>query len=209
MCDFIDDHSLILLNSGEPTFLSSSGTYTHIDLTICSPDLASKFHWKPHHDLFGSDHFPILLGTNLLCPLSACPPRWKLSSANWSLFQSSLALPTSYLSPTQACGAVTTAIISAANIAIPLTSTDYSRCCCTWWTADCTTARRNKNKALTKYNNHLGDLTLWIAYKRANAIFRRTISLAEEASWNSLLTSFNNQLNSRQAWKKVNSLRNN
>jgi len=55
---FIDNTPLILLKS--PTHFSTHNTYTHIDLTLCSPILAPHAKWKILNDLHGSDHFPII-----------------------------------------------------------------------------------------------------------------------------------------------------
>ena len=42
-------------------FHSESGTFTSIDLTLCSPSLFLYFSWKVGPDPCGSDHFPIIL----------------------------------------------------------------------------------------------------------------------------------------------------
>ena len=53
---------LILLNDKSHTYFhSASGTFTSIDLTLCSPSLFLDFSWKVGPDPCGSDHFPILL----------------------------------------------------------------------------------------------------------------------------------------------------
>ena len=62
--DFISDHNLCILNTGSPTFCASSGSLTHIDVSICDPSLFLEFEWQVHSDLCGSDHFPILLSSN-------------------------------------------------------------------------------------------------------------------------------------------------
>ena len=187
LADWADQHALITLNSGEPTYLSSTGTFTHIDVTFCSPEIAHLFHWQPHHDSFNSDHFPLLLSTDLSIYSAPPPPRWNMQNANWPLFQTSLDLPTNFLSPTQACGSVTTRILEAAKTAIPQTTTRPQHKYSLWWNADCTQARREKNRALTRYKNHLGDLNRWIAYKRARAIFRHTIATAQRECWENSL----------------------
>ena len=61
IANWIDDNNLVLLNNGKPTFLSARGTYTHIDISICSPEIGSGFQWQPYHDKFKSEHFPIII----------------------------------------------------------------------------------------------------------------------------------------------------
>jgi len=58
---FLNDTNLILLNCEFPTHFSNPNTYTHIDLSFCSPELAIDSEWNTIEDLHGSDHFPILL----------------------------------------------------------------------------------------------------------------------------------------------------
>jgi len=57
---------LILLNNKKIYIYAVTGTTSEIDLT-CSP-LSSNYTWNPLEDLDldGSDHFPILLTSNLL-----------------------------------------------------------------------------------------------------------------------------------------------
>ena len=60
--NWIDDNDLVLLNNEEPTFMSNVGTFSHIDLTNCSSNIASEMNWKTYHDTLNSDHFPIING---------------------------------------------------------------------------------------------------------------------------------------------------
>ena len=61
IADITDKYEATIINTGEPTYLSSSGTFTHIDLTITSPNIAALLDWRPYHDTFHSDHFPITI----------------------------------------------------------------------------------------------------------------------------------------------------
>ena len=59
---FIEDQELAIINTGEPThFHVQTGTFSAIDLSICSPDCFLDFYWKVMDDGFGSDHFPIVI----------------------------------------------------------------------------------------------------------------------------------------------------
>ena len=59
--EWIEENGIQLLNNGEPTWMSPSGTFSHIDLTLCSQELAAGINWYPHYDPCNSDHFPIIL----------------------------------------------------------------------------------------------------------------------------------------------------
>ncbi|GFN81049.1 RNA-directed DNA polymerase from mobile element jockey [Plakobranchus ocellatus] len=56
------ENDLIILNSGEQTFVHSAYHSTSaIDLAVASPSIAAECSWAAHSDLCGSDHFPIFL----------------------------------------------------------------------------------------------------------------------------------------------------
>ena len=207
MVDILEAHNLSILNSGEPTYLSSSGTYSHIDITFCSTRLATRLQWTTYEELLNSDHFPIIIESHLPLPEVSQPPKWKLDKADWSVYQKALKLPSTFMSPTQACGAVTDAIINAAKQAIPLTTNGKPHKSCYWWTKDCSMARKAKNKALSQYKNHRGNQELWIKYKAARAKYRHTTLLAQKESWTNFLQGFTANTSSRQIWQQVRKLR--
>lgn len=93
----------------------------------------------------------------------------------YSHFNSELCFPSEFLSPTQAC-----AFLKAACINVyPTDCSDTggpARSPCTWWSNACAVAKRTKNRALTRYRHHLGDLSLWIAFKKARAAFRNPVA---------------------------------
>ena len=85
--EFMTNHDLVMLNNKSSTYLHPvTGSYSSIDLTICSPEIFPDFNWKVVDDLHGSDHFPIQV-------LEAGPSvqqrlqRWKLHKANWEQFR--------------------------------------------------------------------------------------------------------------------------
>ena len=59
---FISQHALCVLNTGQATHFSlPSGRESVLDLSLCSPQHASLFHWSVGGDPMGSDHLPIFL----------------------------------------------------------------------------------------------------------------------------------------------------
>jgi hypothetical protein len=46
----LQESDLTILNTSEPTYLASSGQYSHIDLTIIYPDIAPLFNWTSSPD---------------------------------------------------------------------------------------------------------------------------------------------------------------
>lgn len=58
----IDTADLVILNSGEAThFAVATNSSTCIDLVLCSPSLSTDLQWSILDDLYGSDHYPIIV----------------------------------------------------------------------------------------------------------------------------------------------------
>jgi hypothetical protein len=58
---------LVFLNKNSNTIHNTNpatGTFSAIDLSMCSPSLFWDFDWKVHDDLCSSDHFPTCLQYN-------------------------------------------------------------------------------------------------------------------------------------------------
>ena len=85
--DFITKHDLVLLNDKSSTYLHpATGSYSSLDLTICSPGIFPNFDWKVVDDLRGSDHFPIQV-SEVGPSVQQRPQRWKLHKADWEQFR--------------------------------------------------------------------------------------------------------------------------
>ena len=83
--DFITENNICLLNDGSYTYLHpATGTFTSIDLSLCSPDILMEIDFRVASDSYGSDHFPIIkkIGVSLPDPL----PRWNLNRTDWVQF---------------------------------------------------------------------------------------------------------------------------
>ena len=60
--NFINKSNLTILNSGEPTHqIGRSKRFTHIDLTLSSPEISIDLNWSVYTDRLRSNHFPIIL----------------------------------------------------------------------------------------------------------------------------------------------------
>ena len=143
VAEWLQQSSLALVNTGEPTRMGPQGNFTHIDLTISSTAFAPTMSWNVHPHPFHSDHFPITIKTGLPITPASSPRRWVFSRADWKKFRASLTLPTEFLSPSAACSAVEGRIKAAASESIPQTTGGRRRrqthC---WWTPGCKKAHR-------------------------------------------------------------------
>ena len=84
---FVTEHNLVLLSNKSYTYLHpATGSFSYLDLTICSPEIFTDLNRKVSDDLHGSDHFPILV-SEVGPSKQERPKRWMLHNANWEKFK--------------------------------------------------------------------------------------------------------------------------
>ena len=145
---------------------------------------------------------PLQITTELQHHYADRPPRYNFQKADWARFNRSLVLPKQRLSPTQACGSLTDANKSAAATSIPLLSPPKHKPSYRW-TPECTEARRAQHLALTRYNNHKGNMTLWVNLKRAQAKFKYEIQLAKKQTWTKFISTLNSSSTTGEVWHHI------
>ena len=64
--------------------LPATGSFTAIDLSLCSPDILMEIDFMVELDSYGSDNFPIILKIGVSLPDAL--PRWNLNRADWVQF---------------------------------------------------------------------------------------------------------------------------
>ena len=85
----LDNPNLTLINTHRsPThFCVANGSFSTIDLTLCSTSLSPSLSWKTHTDLCDSNHYPIIICHDKIQQLNRqCTPKWILNKADWPLF---------------------------------------------------------------------------------------------------------------------------
>ena len=97
LLEILEDKSLHILNTGKPTFFRAYNNYfSHIDLTIGSPEICQHFNWDTHWNPSDSDHFPIIISNSLNNLYSQKPVTWdfnKTTSTDWKHFSASSNIP--------------------------------------------------------------------------------------------------------------------
>lgn len=132
--NLLNDNDLILLNTGEGTYLNQkSNNLSALDLALCSPSVAPPFQWKCLGDHL-TDHFPASIEFVGRTGTHGIPKRWKLDNANWALFKENLEnfvlLSTGV---NEATRIVTDKIISAALTAVTQTKGVKGKKMVPWW----------------------------------------------------------------------------
>ena len=115
------------MNDKSSTYLHpATGSYSSLDLTICSPGIFPDLKWKVVDDLHGSDHFPIQV-SEVGPSVQQRPERWKLRKANWEQFKVQCEQsihPNAFEVCENPAELFNSLLYSAAEKSIPRTSTD-------------------------------------------------------------------------------------
>ncbi|KAK7867868.1 hypothetical protein R5R35_008617 [Gryllus longicercus] len=204
--DLLLNNEYVLLNTGASThFNARNGSFSAIDLSICSPNLATRLTWKPLPDLHQSDHFPLLISSNMPKNTVHIPKRWCTNRADWSSF-------TRHIPPISVSGNseedvtdFTNTVISSAVQYIPQTSGRSSRIPVPWWNTETKEAIREKRKALNRYRRAPTQDNL-IAFKRLRALARRKILTAKRSSWEKYVTTITRTTKVTEIWQKIRSI---
>ena len=201
--DFLDDHQLCLLNDGSPTYLHpASGTFSHLDLSICHPTLRLDYDWNVHDDLCGSDHYPIIL-KGRSAPIDDHVPRWKLHKANWIQFNS-LALQELTMdmiqNSTDPLSYFSNAILEIAHVCIPKTSNNHS--CKTFITEECNNAIKARKAALRRFKCNPTKENLE-SYRKLRAKARRTVRSSKRKSWREYVSKLTASTSAKKVWDMV------
>ena len=208
--DWVLDNNYVVVNAGDPTYVSETGSFTHIDITITSNNFATRLNWETAPELYNSDHYPILVDLDVVAPVSKRLRRWCLKSANWDGYRDSLVLPDVILDSTVACNNIINHIKEAAhsnnNVKVTEGCTQNSYCK-TWWNGACRGAWKEKKVAFNRYKKKR-DMETFIIFKKARALLRRVISQARQDSWDKYVDSIDSTTKSAEVWKRIKAIDN-
>lgn len=154
----IDDFNLCILNTGSPTRRTKpTEGKSAIDLSICTPDLASSLSWLTLSSTFGSDHFPILIDFPVIyraTQKNVSRFKYIMHNPDWGKFRNEVdssveSLPSISNSNNVICAeAFTNMIIENVNKTFPLRKKSIHKICSPpWWDSDCSEAIRKRKNA--------------------------------------------------------------
>ena len=206
----ISDHDLILLNTGESTFLHSAyNTSSAIDLSITSPSLALELKWQVHDDFCGSDHHPLIISSLNNAVEENTTKSFNFQKANWNLFQTLClsAIDDSLLSSDDPIMSLSEKLLSSAKAAIPVHSKGKGRFPrVPWFSRECKTAINQRKKAQRAFYKN-PSVENYIKYKQEKAISRYTVKQAKRNSWRNYVSSLNSNANTKSVWRAVRKLK--
>ena len=207
LAKILEDKILHTLNNGNPTYHDIHTNYfSHLDTSICTPDINLKFNWDTETDLYDSDHFPIILAHNIPNLYTEAPQRFNLEKTtpeNLRNYSNTVCLPEFFFDANISCQEITEHILEVANQYVTKTSgkisTKYSN---PWWNDECAQAVKNRKDAL-KLFNRVTTLENLNKYKKARAKARQTINHSKRVSWCRFVTSINRFTPVATVWKKI------
>ena len=198
---FMTRSNICLFNDDTPTYLHpATGSFTSIDLTLCSPSLFMDFTWRVEEDLHGSDHFPIILESHYH-PQDNRPPKWLFHKAAWNLIKD-LCLE-AFLQNELDRGLHLITFIDKlceiANETIPKSNPNPKK---PWFSDECKKAILERKRSLrvckrTPTNAHLQEYCI----KRAKA--RQVICANKKNSWHEYVSKVNARMSMKKCWDIV------
>lgn len=202
--DFVYENGIILLNTGEGTFLNSrSNSFSAIDLTMCSPSLCPRTSWKILDDHLYSDHVPILIQISSNYELQSTGKRkWSLERANWALYKEKTEAFEIPININEAVEKFTKVVIESAEESIPMTRRLRSKPSVPWWTEEISEAVKEKKRALNIFRKAPSHENM-LNFKRCRAKARRLIISSKKSSWEKYVATITKDTSTKEVWKKI------
>jgi len=205
--DMLLNTDVSLLNDGSAThFHVQTGTWSCIDLSICSPELLVDMDWSVMDDSCGSDHYPILIRESRQ---TATPneSKFNINRADWKLFKSlTIVTEEEYLNNDDSIDDLVeqfnALIYSAAEHSIPKTTPNSKHCPVPWWNRECQRTHDERKRARNRYQRTRA-IPDKIALNRASAVARKTKREARRQSWREYVTKINENTPMSKVWKRI------
>jgi len=207
---FLAAPNITLLNSGQPTrFDMYSGSFTAIDLTLCSPTLTPQLTWSVLESSYSSDHLPQCIEFQSNPTTASFSPTWKFQEADWEAFSQLVDFSgiTSCISATEMVSLIEERILLAATQSIPITTPPKGRYRVPWWDISCNTAVKHKRKTWRIYKRHPTDENL-TNFKIARAKARCTLYEAKRMHWRHFISTINSSTPPSALWKRIRAITN-
>ena len=206
----IESFNLCCLNDGSPThYHSQTDSFTNIDLTICSGDILHDFNFSVLEFLFGSDHFPTMISTNIPSA-SNYLGRWNFNKAQWDIFYtftSNINNYESFESVQSAIDYFNKFLLDASKSSIPKPPHTGGKPKIPWWNNDCQDALAAKKKAFRRFKRSRLQID-WMAYKKLRAKAKKTLRAARKESWQRYVSSINSKTPISVVWKRIKKMKN-
>lgn len=205
--DFVERNNLIILNNGQPTFMSHAyGTFSSIDLSIVSGSLGVSFDWCVLENSYLSDHFPIVAYyANQNDMRSHKRISWNLDKADWSAFKNNLDFSNLDFSSNDIDSLTqnfSESILKAAESSVPLINDLNKKRKLPWWNNELKKLVVEKIRKFRIFKEKPSIENL-IAYKKAQCLVRKRFREESQKSWRDYVSSINSRVNVSEIFDKL------
>ena len=210
--------NLVILNDGRITRVPEVKGHrpSAIDLTFIAPKLADKCTWDIYDDSLGSDHYPIIIDINDYSETldeEDLIPKFQYKKANWQLYKSILSNKDIDFEDDieNIFSNFKDNILDAARASIPLIKKPIfqNKNCNVWWTDECNTKRKEKNRAVRNWLKNTKDDNLTQIKQQANIVSNRTVAEAQITYWIKFCQEeIHEPSDSPKVWKEVSKMSN-
>ncbi|GBO39798.1 hypothetical protein AVEN_126488-1 [Araneus ventricosus] len=176
--DWLNNSDFIMLNTSTPTHIINAGTYSILDLTLCSASIFNEIDCYVFDCSFESDHIPIVTSWSKLQNAYKC-----IKTIKWNpIIKKSTEIFHSTNQPT----------IDTITSQISLTIRNHTTCKILenreyppWWNAACHNFSRLKKYAWKKARRNISSSD-WIDYKKYRSKFKFHFKRAKDNYWDNI-----------------------
>ena len=211
ICKFISDNNLCLMNDGSYIYLHpGSGTFTAIDLSLCTPGIFMDLDFEVESDTYGSDPllsaWPEVRGTadtDGVIPPSGQSSSYSLTTlssssstdrrAEWNDFRELCVNEIKidvFQSQDEPMSIFTRMLFNIAKATIPRSTTKQRKLCKSWFNVACKEAIRKRKKALNIYRKYPTQRNLDL-FRISRGVARKVIRTSKRDSWHKHVSRIN------------------
>ena len=203
--EHLESSNICLLNDKSPTYFHpASGSFTSIDLSLCSASVFLDLEWQVHSDQCGSDHFPIFIDIVKSMPKDNVP-RWNLKKANWPKFKLHCSLDInrhSFTDITEKFPAFLDKLNDVATKCVSKSTGQSTGSYKPWFNSECKKAVKARQNAMDKRcTNPTSDNINEHKKCRANA--RKVIKENKRKSWHEYVSKLNVKTPAKKVWEMI------
>ena len=201
----LESSNICLFNDKSPTYLHpASGSFTSVDLSLCSAAVFLDFAWQVHSDQCGSDHFPIFIDIVKGLPKDNIP-HWNLKKADWPKFKlyHSLGIDRhSFTDIAEKCPTFLDKLNDIATKCVPKSTRQSTGSYKPWFNSEYKKAVKAHQNAMDKCStNPTSDNINAFRNCRANA--RKVIKENKRKSWHEYVSKLNGKTPTKKVWEMI------